>query len=457
MKTLAKSIISTLILTLTINLGFGQKGVEDGSKYGHGPDSLKCIRNLSVYRSNAKQKNYDKITLKAWEQVYTECPKASLYIYIDGIKMIESVINDTSNVIDEAQKEILVDSMMRIYDKRIKYYNKRGYVLGKKGVDFIKYSKNTVENMQKGYDILKESIALEKYGSDASQLLTFFQVSNSLFQAGAVEAGQVVTDFGLVMEIAENVIVTGGNAKDKERAKANMERAKPSIEQTFENGGAANCDDLIPYYAAKFEETPEDIEFLVKASGLLKSTKCTESDLYFNMSVKLNLLEPTADRAYTLAKRINNNENLNDAVVYYEQAISLQEDKLEKAKYYLELGDVMRRLGDYSKARTYALKSIELDATSGYPYLLIGNIYAASSKTCSEEDFEQKAVYWAAVDKFAKAKSVDPELTSDADRFIEAYKPHFPDNETIFFYNLKQGDSYTVGCWINEKTTVRAR
>lgn len=450
MKTLAKSIFSTLILTLTISLVFGQKGVEDGSKYGHGEDSISCIKNFSLYRSNAKQKNYDEFTENAWKIVYTECPKVSQYLYIDGINMVEKAIKKET---DAAQKEILIDSMMRIYDKRIKYFNKKGYVLGKKGVDFIKYSDNSVENMQKGYNILKESITLEKYESDAPQVLTFFQVSNSLFQAGAIEAGDVVADFGMVMEIAEYVIANGKKARDK----ANMAKAKPSIEQIFEDGGAANCDDLVPYYAAKFEETPEDIEFLVKASGLLKSTKCTESDLYFNMSVKLNSLDPTADRAYTLAKRVNNDDKLNEAVVYYEQAIELQEDDLQKAKYYLELGDVTRRLGDYPKARTYALKSIELDATSGYPYLLIGNIYAASSKSCGEEEFEQKAVYWAAVDKFAKAKSVDPELTSDADRFIEAYRPHFPDNETIFFYNLKQGASYTVGCWINERTTVRAR
>ena len=351
---------------------------------------------------------------------------------------------------DAAKKEVLVDSMARIYDKRFKYYGKKGFVLGKKGVDFIKYSEKTVENRQKGYEILKESISLQKNKSGAAQLLAYMQASNSLYKAGALESGTVVADFGIVMDIIDYVMLNG-----KSKAIANMNKAKPSIEQIFEE--IANCDDLIPFYAKQFEETPEDMDFLKKASDLLKSSKCTDSDLYFNMIVKLNILEPTANRSYQLAKRINKEDNLAEASVYYEQAIALQEVLTEKAKYYLELGDVTRRMGDYPKARTYALKSIELDATSGYPYLLIGNIYAASSKTCGEEDFDQKAVYWAAVDKFAKAKSVDPELAADANRFIEAYKPHFPDNETIFFHNYKQGGSYTVGCWINEKTTVRAR
>ena len=449
MKTLAKGILTTLFLTLTIGFVFGQKGVEDGSRFGHGEDSIRCIRNLSLYREYARQKNYD-LALDFWVIVYTECPKASKYIYIDGNNMIESAIKKEE---DPAQKEILLDSMMRIYDKRIKYYGEKGKVLGFKGVDFIKYSENTVENMQIGYDLLKESVQLQKYKSGPAQLLTFMQASKVLFTSNAIEGGHVVADYGMVSEIVDYVIKNGKKEKDRK----NMEKAKPSIDQIFETSGAASCEDLIPFYAKKFEETPEDAEFLKKSTNLLRSTKCTESKLFFEMAAKLNSLEPTAKLAYELAKLTNKNDKLEDAARYYKQAIELEVEDAQKAKYYLELSDVTRRQENYPQARTYALKSIELDETSGYPYLLIGNIYAAASKSCGEEEFEQKAVYWAAVDKFAKAKSVDPELTDDANRFIEAYKPHFPDNETIFFYGYKEGGTYTVGCWINEKTTVRAR
>ena len=43
-------------LTLT---GMAQKGVEDGSRYGHGEDSVRCIKNISLYRENTKHGNYD--------------------------------------------------------------------------------------------------------------------------------------------------------------------------------------------------------------------------------------------------------------------------------------------------------------------------------------------------------------------------------------------------------------
>ncbi len=446
MKTLVKEILITLILMMIVSFGYSQKGVEDGSRFGHGEDSVRCIKNYSMFREYVKQKNYD-LAIEPWKIVYTECPKSTKYIYIDGIKMIERDIQKAEG----EEKAALVDSMMNIYKKRIQYYGQKGFVLGNMGIDYIKYAENTTENMQKAYEWLKESISLEKHKSGAAELLTFMQTSNALFQANSIEGGIVVEDYGVISEIADHII------KNQIKGWENVEKAKAAIDQVFETSGAASCEDLVPFYATKFSETPEDLEFLKKSTDLLRSTKCTDSDLFFKMLDKLNSLEPAANPAYELAKLANQSEKLEASVNYYLQAIELQEDATQKAKYYLELGDVTRRIGDYPKARSYALKSAELDPNSGYPYLLIGNIYAASSKSCSEDEFYQKTVYWVAVDKFMKAKAIDPALTDDANKFIEAYKPHFPDNETIFFYNLKVGDIYTVECWINEKTTVRAR
>lgn len=447
MKTIVKGFLTTLVLTFTISLAFAQKGVEDGSKYGHGEDSINCIKNQSLYREYVKQGNYE-LAQAPWALVYTECPKSTKYIYIDGIKIIENTIQKTS---DPAQKAALIDSMMRIYDQRIKYYGQKGFVLGNKGVDFIKYSEVTVENMQIGYNYLKESITLEKLNSGPAELLTFMQASNALFQANAIEGGQVVQDYAMVSETADAIIA------NKKKGWDNVEKAKVSIDQVFESSGAAKCENLIPLYTKKFGETPEDVEFLTKSTSMLKATKCIDDPLYYQLSEKLFSLQPSAEIAYELAKLDNQNDRLEQAAIYYKKAIELEIEDEAKAKYYLELGDVTRRLGNYSQAKTYALNSIEFDATSGYPYLLIGNIYAAASKSCSDDDFEQKTVYWVAVDKFIKAKEVDPELTNDANRFIDAYKPHFPDNETLFFHGLKEGDTYTVGCWINERTVVRAR
>ena len=114
------------------------------------------------------------------------------------------------------------------------------------------------------------------------------------------------------------------------------------------------------------------------------------------------------------------------------------------------------KLNDPQIARRYALQAINLRPGWGEPFLLIGDIYTRAVD-CFADEFKKNAVYWIAVDKYIQAKSVDPSVTEKADERIQNYSAYFPDAETLFFNGLKVGDQYKIGCWINEKTTVKAR
>jgi len=87
---------------------------------------------------------------------------------------------------------------------------------------------------------------------------------------------------------------------------------------------------------------------------------------------------------------------------------------------------------------------------------MIGDMYAESAKDCGTNELPSRAAYWTAVDKYIKAKQVDPEVAAEADKKIAAYSVYFPTASTIFFYALKEGDTYKVECWINEETKIRA-
>ena len=87
---------------------------------------------------------------------------------------------------------------------------------------------------------------------------------------------------------------------------------------------------------------------------------------------------------------------------------------------------------------------------------MIGDLYAASAKDCGDGDFYSKVAYWAAVDKYFQARNVDPEVAELAQTKINTFTQYFPATEQIFFHDLKEGDSFTVECWINETTTVRS-
>jgi hypothetical protein len=83
-------------------------------------------------------------------------------------------------------------------------------------------------------------------------------------------------------------------------------------------------------------------------------------------------------------------------------------------------------------------------------------MYADSAALCGNDEIGTRAGYWAAVDKFVKAKNVDPSVADEANSGIALYSAYFPTRERLFFNDVKEGSSYTVGCWIGETTTVRA-
>ena len=93
----------------------------------------------------------------------------------------------------------------------------------------------------------------------------------------------------------------------------------------------------------------------------------------------------------------------------------------------------------------------------GKPVILIGDIYAAASKDCGSNIFEQGMVFSAAIDKFIQAKNIDSSLADAANKKIATYSKYLPSNEDAFFSGATEGSAYQVGCWINESTKVRLK
>jgi hypothetical protein len=102
-----------------------------------------------------------------------------------------------------------------------------------------------------------------------------------------------------------------------------------------------------------------------------------------------------------------------------------------------------------------AQEASRLQPSWGKPIVFIGDLYAASYNMCGS-GIEAQSVYWAAVDKYQRARSVDASVAEECKNKIERYSAYFPKTEILFFSSINKGASYNVGCWINETTTVRS-
>ena len=409
------------------------------SKYGE--DSLTCIMNISLYREFYRQKNFAD-AIGPWRAVFAKCPRGTQNAYIDGVKMFNSFIKNEE---DKEIKEILIDTLMMIYDQRIEYFNKRGYILGRKGADYFKFRPSAVEE---SYNILNESVELEGNKSSYSILGYYFKSTIKLVDKGFAPKALILENYDKISEIVDYNI----NNNDPKSA-LKYENTKGYIENAFEP--YATCENLISIYSEKFAENPDDVEQLNKIIKLLDKKGCHEDPLYFEANVKLYEIDPSPESAFLIGKMFLKKGEYKNAAEYLEQA-SEMENKEKVGDVYVFLAESYRNMNNYPKARSFAYKAIEINPKNGNPYIIIGDMYAASAKDCGDNDLTKRVAYWVAVDKYKKAKRVDNSIEIIANKRINNVSANFPNVQTIFFHDLKEGDTYKVGCWINENTTVRA-
>ena len=410
---------------------------------------------LSMYDQFYKQKDF-KSAKEPWEYVYKKYPKSTTNIYIHGCKMCEHAIASTN---DWTEKNKHIDQMMSIYERRIQYFNQKGYLFGRMGTDFLKYKLGN-ENLdddelktilKKGYGYLEEAIDLEKDKSEAAVLVVFMQATKRLFIMGEFPKEKVAANYQTASNILNKYLA---DEPDSEK----FTTAKTLVDQVFQTSGAADCEALIGLYEPQFEVISQDIDALKKMLRILDRQDCTESELFAKASEKLYDLEPSAEAAFNMARLFVKRDEFDRAKEYYKNAIDTEEDKELLSKYYFELGVfTFAKERNYQLARTYARKSIENFQKNGRAYILIGDIYAQYSKNYGDSDFDHQSLYWLATDYFQKAKRVDPDVFATANQKINTYKVYFPDSETLFFEGYQDGQSYKIGSWINETTKARAK
>jgi tetratricopeptide (TPR) repeat protein len=437
-----------LIFTLGSIPFFAQdqaKQISANPKYG--PDSasrVECGYNLSTMGEFMKIDLLDR-ALPSWQAVFNDCPASSKNIYIYGVQIYRDRL---ARETDPKLKAIKLDSLMMIYDRRVENFGEEGLVIGRKALDLLRYDQSQIET---AYGYLKHSAEISKVNSEAAILVTLMQTSNALFKAGRTEGRVLIDDYLTASGILEEKMKRGS---ETQRAAA----ALNNVEAIFAGSGAADCDALVEIFTPRFNETPEDLAFLKKITGLLSNQKCEGTELFASASENLYRLEPSSGSAYNLATLFFKKEEWDKSVEYYNEAIENAVNDEEQARYHYELGLILfTRYDNYQQARAHARNAIDKMPGWGEPYILIGNLYASSSEMCAENEFEKSTVFWAAVDQFEAARRVDSRVNDEATALIQKYSQYFPNAEDAFFYGLAEDQPYTVECWINENTIVRTR
>lgn len=419
-------------------------------KYGATPeDSVQCVTNLSLYIEYVKQKAYAD-ALPGWRKACEICPKSSKNLYLNGVKMFRSFIQE--NKANEEAKQAYIDTLMTVYDNRITHFGQEGFVKGRKAADMFRYRK---DNPAAANALFKESMDLQKEKSEAGVISGYYQSLYAMYKKGEADKAALLEGYLPVNETISKAIMRSQKISDEaKRAKAveRYTKAKNNIDEMFVQIGS--CEDIVGIFGKKIEANPEDLDLSKKTLSILSRRECTDNDLYGRVAKFVHEKEPSAESAYSIAIMDLNDRKYGSALDYFKQAIELSgPDNPDLENYYLGAAQASLKNGSAQSANSYARKALGQNPNSGKAYLIIAQAVAGSK--CGTNEFEIKAVYWLAYDYAQKAKSVDSKVSSQASRLMSGFKKQWPSKEIMFQYSILDKESVTIGCWVAESTKVR--
>lgn len=410
-----------------------------------------CLVNISLFNESAKNKQYAD-ALAPWNAAYAACPSANKVIYSRGREIVQWELQQAK---DDATYVKVFEKLMGMYDNRIKYFGDDSkyptpWILGLKALDYIQFSKND-ELKKPAYEWLVKSAEGMGENSELDVLRQLLIVSNNIYKADATHAEKYISDFTKTSAILDQII-----AKPELKTNAGAIQLKPALEQMFAQSGAADCNTLDKLYKEKVSQNLTNQDVLTNVVNLYKRVRCIDSEVFFSAAVSLHKIQPTAESAAACATMSYKKDEFSKAIAFYDEATKLATSADDKAEYQFTNAQITyKELNNLSRAREYARNSLEFNPNNGKAYLLIGSMYA-KSRGIFDDAVLAKTVYWVAVDKFQKAKQVDPSCAADANELIRTYSAYFPSKDDIFFQpQLSAGKSFFVGGWIGESTTCR--
>jgi tetratricopeptide (TPR) repeat protein len=237
-----------------------------------------------------------------------------------------------------------------------------------------------------------------------------------------------------------------------------------SVYAPFENS-IFDCNYFIEEYKPLYYADPDNPELMMKIIAKLKAVDCPADDPFFmevdakwkvyaeaeNARLQAEFEERNPNVA---AKRLYDEGKYDEAITKYDEAIEQAEDDEKKASYLFSKASIQgRKLKQYTAARNTAYSAAKLKSDWGRPYMLIGDMYGMSARSCGD-DWNQRLAILAAIDKYNYAKSIDPEVAEEATKKIGQYYSSKPDKSEGHMRGVKAGAREKVGCWIGEEVRV---
>ena len=421
-----------------------------------GADSVETAKNLSLFNQYYQEKNYA-ASYPYWLYLFENAPCIQKRITYNGSTVIKAMLKQVKAEQGKeayyARIKTVSDTLFMTHQKRIEFFGQEGYVKGKWAKDIATM---TPQNRQQALDMFQESIDLQGNKTNSKVPKDYVFVGVKHYQKKKLTMDSLFMILDAVTPIIDaNIEKYTAAGLSKKDSLTGVKWVKTQDQVIAFMKPYLDCDKLTELKQPSFADNKTNAAWLRSTVKLLDRGGCESKAFYLECSEALFALEPSSDAALSLAKAFGKQGDDSKATTYYNKAADLATTDDAKYDIYIKLAKTSKNSGRYSAVRDYARKALAINANSGEAYILIGDAYKASASSCGSGDLGAAGVYLVAADKYIKAKSVDASVADDANRKLSGIRGSFPNKEQAFFKGINAGDSYRVGCWIGESTSVR--
>jgi tetratricopeptide (TPR) repeat protein len=400
------------------------------------PENRSLAEEKNVLYTDALRNNNFEAAKKPHQWLLTNAPDLNTSIYIHGEKIYKGLIDSTN---DETKQAVYFDSLMLMYDMRVKYCGEESSVIVRKAYESYKQNIRKKDELKNILDLFDKAYELNGNDLDYYVILPYMSVVvyNAQYLKNLSEE-EILDRYDKIMGVIDYQISKGLNEEK-------LRDYKGKVDGLLVKVVTVDCEFVRKNLGPKFKQNPSDLKLAKKVFGFMLNGKCTDDPMWLEAGKRIQEKEPEYGLAKNIALKLKGVDNV-QAEKFFNQAINLTEDPGNKADMYIQIGTMKSG----SAARDYYRKALAADPTKKEAYTAIGYLYYQSAASCAGKQniVDDRAYYLAAYDMFERAGN---------SKMMESAKEQFPSKTEIFENNLEAGSTLSVGCWVGESTILRTR
>lgn len=412
-------------------------------------DRKKADECVAIWGDAMKQGMYRAAT-SSFQWMLTNAPQWNTKLYIDGIALYDKLAEAET---DPAKKKILVDSLLMIFDLRIKHCGDEANALNRKAYASYKYNIKNKEELprllalyDKVYEINGGSV------TDANLVAYMTTVKANQTYVKNVTDDQILQRYDKIIAVADAKIALLSKDPSKQADVDKLKGYKDAVDGLLIGMVKVDCDFVRKNLAPKFKANPNDLSLAKKIFRFMLEGKCTDDPLWLQSGETIYKLSPEKDFGLlkALAATHLSNGNYDKAEGLLREALAMSASPTDKAEVQRYLGSVEAKKKNYSAARDLFRQAANANSADKEAWEKIGDLYYNSFDDCAKRAnvAEDRLVYIAAYEMYQRAGN-----TAGMTRA----KAQFPSKEEIFLLNWQAGTSQRIGCWIGETVVLKTR